>query len=162
MMQERQRSEPPHPLVGRRALRRPGRSVAADSELGDRPLYRIRPAGAMTLPMPRRWVSKSRTVIARRAGTVSSSSASSVLSTRRFANSGSQPSMGSSRRSRHSSTSNIAAAAVIGFVSDAMRKIVSRCIGALAFTMKVPSGSTCTSSFRETSVTRPGISARSI
>ena len=46
------------------------------------------------------------------------------LSTCRFARSGSQGSTDSSSRNLHSSTRIIAAAAVIGLVSEAMRKIV--------------------------------------
>ena len=45
------------------------------------------------------------------------------------ASSGSQRATGSSRPSRPSSTSSIVAAAVIGLLFDAIRKIVSRVIG---------------------------------
>ena len=73
-----------------------------------------------------RKVSRSRTVIGRFAGTVSSSGPSSRLSTRRLASSGSSRSTGSSSRSLHSSTRIIAATAVIGLVIEVMRKSVSR------------------------------------
>ena len=68
--------------------------------------------------------------MARAAGTVSSSCETMDFSTRRFASSGSHASIDSSRRSVHSSTSIMAATAVIGLVSDAMRKIASRRMGA--------------------------------
>ena len=77
-------------------------------------------------PSPNVNVSRSRTVMARRAGTVYSSGPSTRISTRRSASSGSRSSTGSSSRSTHSSTRIIAAAAVTGLLIDAMRKIVSR------------------------------------
>lgn len=102
-------------------------------------------------------------MIARRAGTVSSSSASMRLSTRRFASSGSQRSTASSSRSTPSFTSSMVAAAAIGFVSEAIRKMVSRRIGWLSGppAVVVPIASTRTSSPRATSVTSPGMSPRS-
>ena len=72
-------------------------------------------------PSPLRNVSRSRTVIGRSAGTVSSSGPVGSARTRRSASSGSRSSTGSSRRSRHSSTSISAATAVIGLVVDEMR-----------------------------------------
>ena len=68
-------------------------------------------------------------MIARRAGTTSSTGACGVRTTIGDASSGSQRSTGSSRPSRPSSTSSIVAAAVIGLLFDAIRKIVSRVIG---------------------------------
>ena len=96
-------------------------------------LVRIRVGCA---PSPRRsrngTCSRSRNVIDRSAGTVSSTAASRLRSTRRFASSGSRSSTGSSSRSLPSSTRIIAATAVTGFVIDAMRKIVSRRYGRAA------------------------------
>src|SRR5437016_13540914 len=74
---------------------------------------------------------------------------------------GSSRCTGSSSRSRHSSTRIIVAAAVIGLVNEAMRKIVSRRIGSPPPTAFVPIASTCTSPRRLTSVTIPGTSPRS-
>ena len=68
-------------------------------------------------------------MIGRLAGTVSSSGPSILRSTRRFANSGSRRSTDSFTSSLPSSTSIMAAAAVIGLVIEAMRKIVSWAIG---------------------------------
>jgi hypothetical protein len=69
-------------------------------------------------------------VIARFAGTVSSSGLSSARRTLRFPSSGRNRSTGPSIRSVASSTRIMAAAAVIGLVIEAMRKRVSRRIGA--------------------------------
>ena len=88
------------------------------------------PGGAMNAPRPITNVSRSRRVIGRCAGTVSSSGASSRAKTWRSASSGSRSSTGSSSRSRHSSTRVMAVAAAICLVTDAIRKIVSRRIGA--------------------------------
>src|SRR5438876_8249648 len=88
---------------------------------------------------------------------ISSSGLSMRLRTLRFASSGSSGSTGSSRRSFASSTRIIAAAAVIGLVIEAMRKIVSRRIGSLPPKALTPIASTCVSPRRLTSVTRPGI-----
>ena len=52
------------------------------------------------------------------------------FSTRRLASSGSHGSIDSSSRNLHSSTRIIAATAVMSFVIEAMRKIVSRFMGA--------------------------------
>jgi len=68
-------------------------------------------------------------VIARFAGSVSSSVPLSRFKTWRFASSGSHRSTGSSSRSVHSSTRIIVAAAVIGLVMEEMRKMVSRRMG---------------------------------
>ena len=86
----------------------------------------------MTMPKPMRKVSRSRTVIGRCAGTVSSSGPSRRFRTWRSASSGSSRSTGSSSRSLHSSTRIMVAAAVIGLVIEEMRKIVSRRIGSRA------------------------------
>jgi hypothetical protein len=110
----------------------------------------------MIAPWPRRKVSRSRKVIARFAGTVSSSGASIARSTLRLASSGNQRSTGSSSRSRHSSTRIMAAAATIGLVKDAMRKMLSRRILAPPSAACAPMTSTCTSPRRSISVTRPG------
>ena len=106
-------------------------------------------------------MSRSRSVIARLAGTVSSSGLSMRLRTLRLASSGSKGSTGSSSRSFASSTRIIAAAAVMGLVIDAMRKIVSRHIGSLPPKAFTPIASTCVSPRRLTSVTSPGIRPRS-
>jgi hypothetical protein len=100
-------------------------------------------------------------VIARRAGTTSSTGDSGVRTTIGDASSGSQRSTGSSRPSRPSSTSSIVAAAVIGLLFDAIRKIVSRVIGVPPPNAVEPMASTRTSSPRATSVTIPGNSPRS-
>jgi hypothetical protein len=107
-------------------------------------------------PKPSVKVSRSRTVIGRRAGTVSPTGPSSCRRTRRCAISGSQRSAGASSVSTPSSTSIITAVAVIGFVIDAMRKIVSRRIGAVPPSAVVPTMSTATSSPCATSHTAPG------
>ena len=73
----------------------------------------------MSMPKPMRKVKRSRSVIARFAGSVSSSGPSSRFNTWRSASSGNSPSTGSSSRSLHSSTRIIAAAAVTGFVIEA-------------------------------------------
>jgi hypothetical protein len=52
------------------------------------------------------------------------------------------------------------AAAAIGLVSEAIRKMVSRRIGSLPPAVVVPTASTRTSSPRATSVTIPGMSPR--
>src|SRR6266446_4585828 len=115
----------------------------------------------MTMPKPMRNVSKSRKVIDRFAGSVSSIGPSSRFNTRRSASSGKSRSTGSSSRSLHSSTRIIAAAAVIGLVIEAMRKIVSRSTGSPSPSVFMPSASTCTSPCRLTSATRHGTSLRS-
>jgi hypothetical protein len=99
-------------------------------------------------------------VIGRFAGKVSSSGLSIARRTRRSASSGSHRSTGSSRRSAHSSTRIIAAAATIGLVTEAMRKMVSRRIGSLPPYALVPIASTRTSPRRLTSVTTPGTTPR--
>jgi hypothetical protein len=95
-------------------------------------------------------------VIARRAGTTSSTGACGVRTTTGDASSGSQRSTGSSRSSRPSSTSSIVAAAVIGLLFDAMRKIVSRVIGGPS-TSRAPTTATSRSSGPfATAATAPG------
>ena len=108
--------------------------------------------GAISWPKPIVNVSRSRTVMGRRAGTVSSSAASGLRSTRRPASSGSSSSTGSSSRSRHSSTSSMVATAVTGLLIEAMRNTVSRA---------VPIASTCVCPPRLTSATSAGTSPRS-
>jgi hypothetical protein len=63
-----------------------------------------------------------------------------------LASSGSSSSTGCSSRSRPSSTSDSVAAAVIGLVSEAIRKIASRRSGALLPNDGEPMVSTCSSS----------------
>jgi hypothetical protein len=114
-----------------------------------------------TSPYPERNVRRSRVVSGRFAGTVSLSSLSSVRSTFLFASSGRNASTGSSSRSLHSSMRIIAATAVIGFVTEAKRKIVSRRIGAVRSKARVPIASTCSAPRRLMSATRPGSRALS-
>ena len=101
------------------------RSASSASEIG------TVPGSAMTMPVPRRKVSRSRSVIGRSAGTVSSSGPFGSASTVMSASSGRNSSTGSSRRSVQSSTSVIAQAATSGLLIEAMRKIVSSAIGVL-------------------------------
>ncbi len=115
------------------------------------------PSDVMSIPSPNVEVSTSRTVIGRRAGTVSSSGPSIRLSTWRSASSGSHSCTGSSRRSLHSSSSTIAAETATGLDVEAMRKIVSRRIGAPPSWRIVPIASTCVSPPRPNSATTPGI-----
>ena len=75
-------------------------------------------------------------VIGRSAGTVSSSEPRTSVITRRSDSSGSHFVTGSVSASLPSSTSVIAAATVTGLVIDAMRNIVSRCIGSPASTSR--------------------------
>jgi hypothetical protein len=111
-------------------------------------------------PKPMRNVSKSRTVIGRLVGTVSSTGPSIRRTTRRLASSGSSASTGSSRRSTHSSRRIIAATAVTGLVIDEMRKIVSGRIGWLPCSAAAPMASMCTSPRRLIADTRPGAAPR--
>ena len=107
--------------------------------------------------MPKVKVSRSRAVIGRRAGTVSSTAPSMLPNTLRSASSGRKASTGSSSRSLPSSTSIKVAAAITGLVIEAMRKIVSRFIGGPSKDC-VPTASTWTSPWRLTSATTPGMS----
>ncbi len=115
------------------------------------------PSDVMSMPSPNVEVSRSRTVIGRRAGTVSSSGPSTRFSTFRSASSGSHCCTGSSSRTRHSSSRIIAAAIATGLDVDAIRKIVSRRIGGPPSWRMVPSASTCVSPPRLTRATRPGM-----
>ncbi len=83
-----------------------------------------------SMPIPHVEVSRSRTVIGRRAGTVSSNGPSTRVSTCRSTSSGSHSCTGSSSRSLHSSSKAIVAAIATGLDVDAIRKMVSRRIGA--------------------------------
>ena len=74
----------------------------------------------------------------RRAGSVRSSGPRASRSTRMSANSGSHFVTGSFSLNLPSSASAIAAATVTGFVIDAIRKMVSRCIGRPASTSRCP------------------------
>jgi hypothetical protein len=97
------------------------------------------------------------------AGTVRSSGPPESASTRTPASSGSQSVTGSARVNRPSSTNAIAAATVTGLLIEAMRKIVSRCIGSLAATSRWPSSPTCsTLPPCHTRVTAPASSPASI
>ena len=107
------------------------------------------------IPNPNVNVSNSRTVTGPAAGSVSSRGPSIRRSTRRFASSGSSRSTGSSSSSRPSRTRASVAAAVIGFVVDAIRNSDRRSTGAPPIA-SVPSASTCTSSPCATSATSPG------
>ncbi len=109
-----------------------------------------------TMPKPNVNVSRSRAVIGRSAGTVSSSGPSILIRTLRSASSGSSRSTGSSRSSSPSPASARVAAAVIGFVVEAILNNESRATGAPP-TDSVPSASTCTWSPLATSATSPGI-----
>jgi hypothetical protein len=95
------------------------------------------------MPNPKVKVSRSRTVIARPAGTVSSSGPSIRRSTRRPDSSGSSRSTGSSSVISPSATSARVAAAVIGLVVEEMRKMESLAVGAPPI-VSSPSASTCT------------------
>lgn len=117
-------------------------------------------SGRYSWPNPIRNVSRSRSVMARSAGTVSSSGPSIRASTRLSASSGSSSSSGSPSRSRHCSTSAIAAAAAMGLVIELMRNRLSR-LNAGPPNATEPSTSTCTSPWRSTSVITPGTSPRS-
>ena len=75
-------------------------------------------------------------VIGRLAATVSSIGPVGSTSTRMSASSGNHRATGSVSASAPSSTSAIAAATVTGLVIEAMRKIVSRCIGSCASTSR--------------------------
>ncbi len=70
------------------------------------------------------------------AGTVRSSGPRGFASTRMSASSGSHVATRSVSDSLPSSISDIAAATVTGLVIDAMRKMVSRCIGSCASTSR--------------------------
>ena len=104
-------------------------------------------------PIPSWNVSRSRSVIGRSAGTVSSSGPSTWVSTRREASSGRNSSTGSSSRSAHSSTRMSAATAATGFDIEAMRKIVSG--------SAPPAVSRCVSPSRDSSATASPASPRS-
>ena len=95
-------------------------------------------------------------MIGRRAGTTSSSGLCGVRTTIGAASSGSHRPIGSSSPTRPSSTRSITAAAVMGLVSDAIRKIESRAIGTAPSTAWLPTASTVTSSPRASSATAPG------
>ena len=114
--------------------------------------------GSVISPWPIRKVSRSSTVIGRRAETVSSSGPSMRFRTWRWASSGRSASAGSSSASLPSSTSIIVASARIGFVIEVMRKIVSRRIGSSLPNAITPIVSTRASSPWATRVTMPGSS----
>ena len=109
-------------------------------------------------PKPIRNVSRSRTVIGRSAGTVSSTGPSMRRTTLRSASSGRSRSTGSSSRTTHSSSRISVATAVTGLVIDEMRKIVSRRIGPPPSTAVLPITSTYASPRLLTTETSPGAS----
>ena len=109
-------------------------------------------------PQPARKVIRSRAVIGRTAGTTSSTGEDGVGTTTGDASSGSHRAIGSSRSSCPSSTRIIPAAAVIGFVMEATRKIVSGVIAALPSRSSEPAAASSISSLRATSATTPGAS----
>ena len=95
-------------------------------------------------------------MIGRRAGSVRSSASVGERRTRMLENSGAQRAMGSSRAKRPSSNSINAAAEVIGFDIEAMRKMVSRSMGRAASISRQPTQALCTTlPPRQTSVTAP-------
>lgn len=104
-------------------------------------------SGAMNIstaiPNPNVKVSNPRTVTGPTAATVSSSGPSIRRNTRRFASSGSSRSTGSSRSSNPSRTSASVAAAVIGFVVEAIRNSDVRSTGRPP-SARLPIASTCT------------------
>ena len=106
-------------------------------------------------PYPAREVSRSKTVIGRAAGTTSSTGLAGVRTTLGSASSGSQRATGSSSAIRPSSTSIMTAAAVIGLVIDAKRKIASRAIGAPP-TAAEPTTATSVRSPPASTATAPG------
>jgi hypothetical protein len=112
---------------------------------------------AIVMPKPNVNVSRSRAVIERAAGTVSSSGPSMRRSTLRLASSGSSRSTGSSRSIRPSPAIASVAAAVIGLLVEAIRKIES-CVTGAPPIARLPSASTWTSSPHATSATSPGMS----
>jgi len=87
-------------------------------------------------------------VIGRAAGTTSSIALSGVRTTLGLSSSGNQRVIGSSRATRLSSTSSITAAAVIGFVIEAIRTIDS--------VSSSPALQISTSPLRATSAAAPG------
>src|SRR5215207_6527444 len=106
-------------------------------------------------PYPAREVSRSRTVIGRSAGTTSSTGLAGVRTTLGDASSGSHSPTGSSSPIRPSSTSIITAAATMGFVIEARRKIESLAIGEAPSTSAEPTASTSTRPPRSTRATAP-------
>ncbi len=95
-------------------------------------------------------------MIGRSAGTTSSTGESGRRTTDGLASSGSHSPIGSSSRIRPSSSRSITAAAVIGFVIDATRKIESFAIGVAPSLSAEPTASSSTSPSIETSATAPG------
>jgi hypothetical protein len=107
-------------------------------------------------PYPARKLSRSTTVIGLSAGTTSSTGLAGVRTTAGDASSGSQRPTGSSSATCPSSISIITAAAVMGLVIEAMRKIESVAIGRVPSTSAEPAACTSTRSPRATSATAPG------
>ncbi len=113
---------------------------------------------ALTVPNPVRKVSRSRIVMARLAGTVSSEGDARVRKTRRSPGSAATA---QSRHSPHASIRIMAAAAVNGVASDAVRKTALRGTGAGIRNDRAPSVPTRRSWCRLRSATIPGMSPRS-
>ena len=107
-------------------------------------------------PYPARKVSRSATVIGLTAGTTSSTGPAGVRTTAGDASSGSHRPIGSSSAIRPSSTSIITAAAVMGLVIEATRKIESLAIGKVPSTSAEPAACTSTRSPRAIRPTAPG------
>ena len=94
-------------------------------------------------------------MIGRTAGTTSSTGLAGVRTTTGSASSGSHWPTGSSSAIRPSSTSIMTAAAVMGLVIEAMRKIESLAIGQVPPTSAEPTACTSTRSPRATRPTAP-------
>jgi hypothetical protein len=107
-------------------------------------------------PYPARKVSRSKTVTGLAAGTTSSTGLAGVRTTLSDASSGSHGSTGSSSAIWPSSTSIMTAAAQIGLVMEAMRKIESLAIGEVPSTSTEPTACTSTWSSRASRPTAPG------
>src|SRR5436190_2995368 len=134
--------------VGGPIVQRPVAAAATGQGSGDMNI-------PTSIPKPNVNVSRSRTVMARLAGTVSSSGPSICRSTRGFASSGSKRSTGSSSASSPSRASASVAAPVIGLVVDAILNSESRCTAGPPIDNE-PKVSTCTWSPWATNATNPG------
>jgi hypothetical protein len=95
-------------------------------------------------------------VIARKAGTTSSTGLIGVRTTDGEDSSGNHRSTGSSSAIRPSSTSIMTATAVTGLVTEATRNRASRGIGSAPVRSRTPATATSTSSWRATRATAPG------
>ena len=131
LVEQRQRAQPAHPLVGLGRHLRLGRA-AAQSEIAHRFQQRLRPPGGEVhaQPEPEREEVAHGDRSVRGARWHHRSDPRPSTSTGRPASSGRRSSTGSSRRRRHSSTRTRAPTATIGLVVEEMRKMVSRATGA--------------------------------